>query len=108
LRSTSLILDDTGVDWVVQLGPQDYLDEPACAPCYSYAVVSDANNLFLAVLARSPTDFVNYYNTTVYNELIAQGFTKSYNSPIVSCTGLFCPLGTFPSQLSLLVVISFC
>ena len=27
-------------DWIVQLGPQTFMGDAACAPCYEYAIVS--------------------------------------------------------------------
>jgi len=61
--------------WVVQLGPQEYLDDPLCSPCYEYSVVSDAVGGALYVLARDPMQFFDSYNETVYDKLIQQGFT---------------------------------
>jgi hypothetical protein len=70
-------------DWIVQLGPQTYNGDAKCAPCYEYSVVSDEFGISLFVLARDPADFVNTYNSTVYDLLIQEGFTHDYNKPIV-------------------------
>ncbi len=81
------IVDADIADWVVQIGPQTYMDDALCAPCYQYSVVSNDNGHTLFVLARDPAIFVNEYNLTVYERLIEQGFTHPLNRPIVSVLG---------------------
>eukprot|EP00042_Codosiga_hollandica_P029479 m.163442 g.163442 ORF g.163442 m.163442 type:complete len:196 (-) comp53083_c0_seq2:160-747(-) len=84
--------------WIVQLGPQVSYDDATCAPCYAYAVVSDEYGLSLFVLARNPADYVNTYNSTVYAELIEQGFTKDYNKPIETYQNEACEYAPKPSS----------
>jgi hypothetical protein len=69
--------------WVVQLGPQTFDEDASCAPCYEYAVLTDPFGLNLNVLARDPTTFWSTYNTTVFETLMQEGFTRDYNRPTV-------------------------
>ena len=57
----------------MQIGPQDYMNDTMCAPCYSYSVVSDNVGVALYVLTRDPAQFYELYNATVYDKLIQQG-----------------------------------
>jgi hypothetical protein len=70
---TDEIVFDFISDWIVDIGPQTSYDDAKCAPCYEYSVVSDEFGLSLFVLARNPADFVNNYNSTVYEFLLEHG-----------------------------------
>ena len=67
----------------MDIGPQTFLDDANCAPCYQYSVVSNEFGLDLYVLARDPALFYQEFNSTLYQTLIDQGFTHDYNRPLV-------------------------
>ena len=66
------------------------MDDPLCAPCYQYTVISDPFGLSLFVLVRDIPTFYSTYNATLYETLMDQGFTHDYNKPIETFQGPPC------------------
>ena len=64
-------------DWIFGLGPQTSFDDPLCAPCYEYALISDASNVSLFVLARNVTTYNALYAADILAELQGFGWSSS-------------------------------
>jgi lipocalin len=65
--------------WVYQLGPDTYNGY-----MYEYSIVSDPLKFTLFVLARNVSSFFERWNTNVSEWLKTNGFTKLWNTPILT------------------------
>ena len=76
-------------DWVVKLGPVENGQ-------YQYSLVTDPIRLYLFVLARDTTDFVNRFDKEVITWLLDNGFDTPLNRPIKTYQGKDCLYAPVP------------
>ncbi len=59
--------------WVLHLGPQFYLIDDKCAPCYEWAIISDQYSQSLFVIARNVDIFFEQYYGAVNDIIVKDG-----------------------------------